>query len=186
MFTDAELKVKLENLVEAIKHYPPMDGRNHSSFADEDAGLRSGKVSELTVIGKIKSDGGAEYLKKVRHLLDSEHGSVVSCVGTIHDMRFALIDNETRLLFASTFDGSWDSYINDFATKIPEVLDIVFDCLEGWPGITSPTVKDFIKSIQQSCFGWYVSHPNLTINDITRHEKIANGIDKVLDEASLI
>jgi hypothetical protein len=32
----------------------------------------------------------------------------------------ANFDNDTRLLFASTFDGDWDVYINDFAARIPD------------------------------------------------------------------
>jgi len=187
MFTDTELEEKLARVVEALKHYPPMDGRDHSHFHDEDAGLTSGKVSELTVVCKLKP-GGADYLEKVtKHLNGGADGSSpVSCVGTVHDLRFAVIDNRTRLLFASTFDGSWNGYISDFATKIPEVMDLIFDCVEGWPGIKDPTIMDFIKGIQVTCSSWYVSHPNLTINDITRHEKIAKGIDKIMDEAYLI
>ena len=34
--------------------------------------------------------------------------------------RYALcfFDDDTRILFATTYDGDWDTYINDFATKI--------------------------------------------------------------------
>jgi hypothetical protein len=40
-------------------------------------------------------------------------------VGTLHNMRFVFFDNDTRILFATAYDGDWDTYINDFATKIP-------------------------------------------------------------------
>ncbi len=35
-------------------------------------------------------------------------------------MRFVFLDNDTKLLFASAYDGDWESYINDFATLIPD------------------------------------------------------------------
>lgn len=37
-------------------------------------------------------------------------------VSTLHDMRFVMFDNGTRILFATAYDGDWDAYINDFAT----------------------------------------------------------------------
>ena len=70
--------------------------------------------------------GGAERLRK-KLASDSnfanQNQSVVDRVGTIHDLRFVIFDNDTRLLFASTFDGDWDAYINDFAALIPDLID---------------------------------------------------------------
>ena len=62
-------------------------------------------------------------------------------VGTVHDMRFVFLDNDTKLLFATAYDGDWDPYIEDFATKIPDIMDIAFSDFEGWPGIHSPEVE---------------------------------------------
>jgi hypothetical protein len=39
-------------------------------------------------------------------------------------------------------------YIEDFATKIPDDMDIIFSAFEGWPGIRSPKVKDWIVEHQ--------------------------------------
>ena len=41
------------------------------------------------------------------------------------------------MLFATTYDGDWDAYIEDFATRIPDYLDIIGSAWEGWPGIRS-------------------------------------------------
>ena len=35
-------------------------------------------------------------------------------IGTPHEERLVIFDNDTRLLFATIFDGDWDSYIDDF------------------------------------------------------------------------
>jgi hypothetical protein len=56
-------------------------------------------------------------------------------VGSVHDMRFVFLDNDTKMLFATTYDGEWDTYIDDFVTKIPDLLDIIDSAWEGWPGI---------------------------------------------------
>ena len=46
-------------------------------------------------------------------------------VGTLHEMRFVFFDNDTRMLFATSFDGDWDTYIDDFIALIPDYLDII-------------------------------------------------------------
>jgi hypothetical protein len=38
-------------------------------------------------------------------------------IASIHEARFVLFDGDTRLLFATSFDGPWDSYMEDFAAK---------------------------------------------------------------------
>ena len=50
----------------------------------------------------------------------------------------------------STFDGDWDAYINDFASTIPDPIDMIFGEAEGFPGIHSPDVKDWIVEHQLS------------------------------------
>ena len=59
-------------------------------------------------------------------------------VGTVHDMRFVFLDNDTKLLFATAYDGDWDAYIDDFATKIPDYLDIVVLQPRGVAGDSQP------------------------------------------------
>ena len=77
----------------------------------------------------------------------------------------------------------WDAYINDFATKIPELMDLIFGNVEGWPGIKSPTVKQFILDHQITATGWYVGVPHLTVRDIARNDKIVRGINKAIEQA---
>lgn len=129
-------------------------------------GQKSGQVSELTVLTDLKPDG-ARRLRKLFELLDGNFAGATE-IGTLHDMRFVFLDNDTRLLFATTYDGEWDPYIDDFVTKIPELMDFIFGNVDGWPGIHSPDVKDFIAGIQIEAAGWYVAHPGLTVAEGTR------------------
>ena len=62
-------------------------------------------------------------------------------------MRFVFLDDDTRMLFATAYDGDWDAYIDDFATKIPDFLDIIDSAWEGWPGIRSPEAKDYLAKL---------------------------------------
>jgi hypothetical protein len=70
---------------------------------------------------------------------DRQH--ITDRMGTVHDLRFVIFDNDTRILFASTFDGDWDAYIDDFASKVPEEIDLLFHEVEDWPGIHESTQR---------------------------------------------
>ena len=142
-------------------------------------GIRQGKVSELTVIAPF-APGGAQRLRAVLRLLNGNF-SAGAKVGTLHNMRFVFLDNDTKFLFATAYDGAWDPYIEDFATKIPDEMDVIFSAFEGWPGIRSPKVKDWIVAHQIPAEGWYVAHPDLTVAEAGRLKHIGKAVDEFLD-----
>src|SRR5678816_2964206 len=160
LFADApELgKKALENVLRELKSDtsetppPPVESAGR-------VGSRLGKVSELTIIVPF-APGGAERTRAFLRLLGGNLAGADK-VGTVHDMRFVFLDNDTRMLFATTFDGDWDAYIDDFITKIPDYLDIIDSAWEGWPGIRSPHAKDYLAKYQVTAEGWYVGNPDL-------------------------
>jgi hypothetical protein len=146
------------------------------------AGIRLGKVSELTIIAPL-APGGAERLRTFLRLLGGNLAGADK-VGTVHDMRFVFLDNDTRMLFATTFDGDWDAYIDDFITKIPDYLDIIDSAWEGWPGIRSPEAKDYLAKHQVTAEGWYVGNPDLTVVEARRLQRVGQAVDEFLDKIS--
>ena len=145
-------------------------------------GIRQGKVSELLFIPPF-APGGAERLRALLQLRDGSFDDT-DRVGTVHDMRFVFLENDTKLLFATAYDGEWDPYIDDFATKITDQMDVIFTACEGWPGIRSPKVKDWIANHQIPAEGWYVAHPDLTVRDIHRLKRIGKAVDEFLDQVA--
>ena len=143
-------------------------------------GIRLGSVSEFTMIVPF-APGGAKRLRTLLGLLNGNF-SAGKKVGTVHDMRFVFLDNDTKLLFATAYDGEWDPYIDDFATKITDQMDVIFSACEGWPGIRSPKVKDWIVKHQITAEGWYVASPNLTVADAWRLEKVGKAVEEFLDK----
>src|SRR5260221_1120875 len=78
---------------------------------------RDGVRTELSVFLKVKP--GRE--KQIRAVLSNLSGEAESLarhavvkVGTLHDPRQVLFDNDTRLMIGSSFDGNWGIYIDDF------------------------------------------------------------------------
>lgn len=146
-------------------------------------GLKAGRSHEFTLITKLKP-GGAERLRKKLASdanFANQNQAVVDRVGTVHDLRFVIFDNDTRLLFASTFDGDWDAYIDDFAARIPDLIDLAFGEIEDYPGIRSPDIKDFIVKNQVSSTYFYSAYPNASVRDVWKAMKIKGGLDVLLD-----
>ena len=146
-------------------------------------GARQGKVSELTVFLPFV-EGGA---KRLRGLLQLLEGNFLAgdAVGTVHDMRFVFVDNDTRLLFATAYDGDFDPYIEDFATKIPNAMDLWLCNFEGYPGMRNASAAaDWIAKHQIAAEAWYVNSPNLTAAETRKLERIGKALDEFLDKIS--
>ena len=181
LFADApELgKKALENALREIKTQvsqappPPIESAGR-------VGARLGKVSELTIIVPLLP-GGAKRLRAFLQLLGGNLNKGDK-VGSLHDMRFVFLDNDTRMLFATSFDGDWDAYIDDFVTQIPDYLDIIDSAWEGWPGIRSPQAKDYLVKHQITAEGWYVAHPDLTVAEIHQLKRIGNAVNEFLEK----
>ena len=163
----------LQELSEQVAQTPPPPVESAGR-----AGSRLGKVSELTLIIPL-APGGAERLRTFLRLLGGNLNGADK-VGTVHDMRFVFLDNDTKLLFATAYDGDWDAYIDDFATRIPDYLDVLNAGWEGWPGIRSPEAKDYLAKHQVTAEGWFVAN-DLTVAETRRLKRIGKAVDEFLD-----
>ncbi|TML88139.1 MAG: hypothetical protein E6G08_08625 [Actinobacteria bacterium] len=57
----------------------------------------------------------------------------LSGVKTIHFARWVFIDEKQRMFFASNYDGSLESYMDDFIDKVAWGLNLVFSNGVGYP-----------------------------------------------------
>jgi hypothetical protein len=147
-------------------------------------GAKAGQSSEFTLISRLKP-GAAD---RVRALLAGgfvgERQKNTDRIATVHDLRFVIFDNDTRIIFASTFDGGWDTYIDDFGGIIPDEIDLLFHEFEGYPGINSPGIKDWIVAQQVTAVGFYSAYPEATVRDVWKALKVKKAVDSLLDVTS--
>jgi hypothetical protein len=144
-------------------------------------GARQGKVSELTVFLPFVP-GGAKRLRGLLQLMEGNF-KAADAVGTVHDMRFVFVDNDTKLLFATAYDGDFDPYIEDFATKIPNAMDLWLCNFEGYPGMRNPkAAADWIAKHQIAAEAWYVNSPNLTAAETRKLEHVGKAVEQFLDK----
>ena len=143
-----------------------------------------GKQGEWTLLAPLKP-GAAEKLRANLDAISAEAEPRVGLVGTLHSVRVAILDNDTRFLFATVYDGPWDQYIDDFAANpvLKPALDQLWGNLEGYPGLESPDVKDYFIKYQVPIGYFWTAYPDSTVDRIQKGERVLAGIEQVLDAA---
>ena len=147
-------------------------------------GTKVGQSNEFTLVCSLKP-GGAERMREL--LADGftgERQKNTDRIATVHDLRFVIFDNDTRVIFASTFDGDWESYINDFATILPDEIDLLFHECADYPGIHSPEIKDWIVKQQVTALGFYSAYPEASVREVWKALRTKKAFDTLLDVAS--
>jgi hypothetical protein len=145
-------------------------------------GLTDGVCGEFTVFCKIKP-GRADALRELLAAAEAklDRGPQRE-IGTLHDTRSVIFDNDTRYMFNSRFDGSWDTYIDDFATTtVGDMFDRLFSHTEGFPGMKDPNVKEWFVSQQLPALHFTTSYPDLTVQQIWKDQRVNEAFQAVLD-----
>jgi len=143
-----------------------------------------GKISALTAITKILP-GHAADLRKALQALTAASGGKIASLGTIHIVRWVIFDNDTRLLFATNFDGDVEDYMRDFAVRAPDGIDAIWGHCEGYPGARDfPKLRDYILGSAIETTGYYCAYPNATVAEINKALDWKKKFDTFLDQIS--
>jgi hypothetical protein len=146
-------------------------------------GLKAGVITEFTVYTNVKpghEKAVRETIERTTH--DPRRAEAVKEIGTLHEARFVLFDDDTRLMFCSSFDGSWDKYIDDFATTyIAKVFDTVFSHCEGYPGLTDPSIKDWFMKNAREAVAFICAYPDASVKEIWNALAVQKAFQEVLD-----
>jgi hypothetical protein len=149
-------------------------------------GVSAGATSEFSLFFRVKPGEGEALRDALRVLQDTpgyrpgDHGIAIK---TIHEARFVLFDDDTRLAFMTSFDGSWDPYMEDFFTSGPTLalFDAIFRHVEGYDGLPDlAAVKAFILGAQQTAAA-YARNYGGTVKEIRKAERVNAAFQKVLD-----
>jgi hypothetical protein len=148
--------------------------------------MQDGVCSEFTVFARIRPGHGDALREDLATLAGGSAGeenrAALRQIGSLHDARHVIFDNDTRFMFASVFDGSWDAYIDDFAkTVVGSRFDTIFSHTEGFPGVTDPGVKDWFVAHQEPARVFVSSYPELTVQQIWKDQRVNEAFQEVLD-----
>jgi hypothetical protein len=116
-------------------------------------------------------------------------------VTTIHFARWVLVDGNRSLFFASNYDGSLESYMDDFINKVAWGLNLVFSNGVGYPATRwllkggaeqEQRFKYVLRRHQLPSAVWYKAYPGLTAFDLWRNSLIRQGVEvRQPDEAAV-
>src|SRR3954470_16526604 len=153
--------------------------------ASSGPGIQVGPTSEFSLFFHVRPGHGEALRESLRALQNSpgyRPGDYDLPIGVIHEARFAPFANDTRLLFATSFDGSWDAYMLDFASKPLKLFDAIFRHVEGYDGLPDlEAVKNFIMSAQVTA-GGYSRNYGGTVKEIRKAERVNKAFQQVLDD----
>lgn len=112
-------------------------------------------------------------------------------IGTIHFARWVTVPGSRDLLFLSNYDGSWESYLEDFIKRAHRGLTAVWSNTAGFPraanlfqkGATDGgRFKRFARRSMRPTQFWYSGYPTLSVGEIRRNAGIARGLTEAESE----
>jgi hypothetical protein len=147
-------------------------------------GKRIGKRGEIILFGRVMP-GGAELFRERLPQFQAEAGYWEGRVGTVHDFRTLLFDNDTRILFMITFDGDFKAYVADIITQAGPWFDAFFPGIwEGYEGSHNKASIELVLRDTVSADLFYVAHPDVTVHDIAKMKKLSKAVGDMLDAAA--
>lgn len=108
-------------------------------------------------------------------------------VTSIQFARWVFLDGRKRVIFASNYDGSLESYMDDFINKVGFGLNIVFSNGIGYPRTNwlvldgsqdEQSFKEYLCRHQMPTQVWYNAHPGLTALNKRQNALIRDGLEK--------
>ena len=153
-------------------------------------GARVGPVTELSVFLKVKP-GREQAIRDVFNMPSAQRAELekaIADVGTLHQARYVLFDNGTRLLVATTFDGDWDVYIDDFAASyVLDAWDKFLIHCEGYPdegkaSLSVDEIKEFLTANQVTASDFSMTYPGVTVQEIQEALRVQTAFQQVLDD----
>jgi hypothetical protein len=140
--------------------------------------LKPGLVRLLTTIGILWTvNWGA------RHIFTRGR---LARIRTIHFARWVFLDGRKRMVFFSNYDGTVESYMDDFINKTGFGLNTVFSNGIGYPRTNwlvldgcqdEQKYKDFLRRHTLPTQVWYKAYPGLTAIDLERNGRIRHGLE---------
>jgi hypothetical protein len=158
-----------------------------SKFEDHDVtnqfsamgSLKPGLVRLVTIIGVLKTvNYGARHVTRPGHL---------GRIRSIHFARWVFVAGRERMIFFSNYDGSVESYMDDFINKTGFGLNASFSNGIGYPRtnwlvrdgcIDEREYKEYLRRHTLPTQVWYKAYPGLTAVDLDRHTRIRQGLEK--------
>ena len=110
-------------------------------------------------------------------------------IRSIHFARWAFVAGRERMIFFSNYDGSVESYMDDFINKTGFGLNASFSNGVGYPRtnwlvldgcIDERKYKEYLRRHTLPTQVWYKGYPGLTAVDLERNTRVRQGLQSNL------
>jgi len=161
-------------------------------------------VQEITLIAPLKrgvvpcSGETLSYASRLRLFLSAlfeqrktgletarEEGGMLERLQILDFVRWAIIDDDTKLMLGVSFDGPWEPYIRRIVEKAGPILDAIFchcsdyagsSCYDGYPKFSA-----WVREHQIEIPFIHVDNPDLSVDDVRYLKEFelrhARGVD---------
>jgi len=171
-------------MAEALEHNERIIPGPPVTQQPDGPGLRVGKKGEISGIAKLLP-GGAKIFRERLAQNQAEAPYWEARVGTVHDFKIFLLDNDTKLFFSIVYDGNFEPYLSDIFSKAGPWLDNIFGgVVDGYKGVSDPGIKEFLGPLLIQADFFYTHRPELSCHDIDRADRLAKAVDAFLEAAS--
>jgi hypothetical protein len=143
------------------------------------ASLKPGLFRQWTLIGILM---GVDYA--ARHVVRRGR---LGRVRSIHFARWVFLDRNKRMVFFSNYDGTVESYMDDFINKAGFGLNAFLSQAVGYlrtnwlvlDGCSDEQkYRNFLRRHTLPTQVWYKAYPGATAIDLERNTRIRQGLDK--------
>ncbi|WP_166745786.1 cytochrome P450 [Sphingomonas naasensis] len=119
-------------------------------------------------------------------------GFVVT-MGTIHYARWFRVPGTHTLVFQSNYDGSWESYLEDFITRAHQGQTAAWSNGVGFPNSEwlinkgardGDRFKRWVRRQQVPTDFWYSRYPQLTTQEIRRNALVQDGLARAYSDTA--
>jgi hypothetical protein len=185
------LALRLHERTDAAPEVAPDPGRLRALGDAEDFGpqnaftsLAAIKPGRFWAVTSAMSVLFADYA--ARHVFT--RGSLGGLT-TVHFARFLRLGPGNRMLFTSYYDGSLESYNNDFVDQVAWVLNTVFGQQDGYPRTRwlvldgahdEIAFKAFIRGHQVATQVWWSAYPELPAVTVDANARLRAGLSAAL------
>lgn len=118
-------------------------------------------------------------------------GFVLS-MGTIQFARWVRLPGTDTMIFQSNYDGSWESYLEDFITRAHLGQTAAWSNAKGFPrsrymlldgAEDGDSFKHYVRAKQQPTAFWYSRFPDISADQIRRNALIHDGLARATSDS---
>ena len=104
-------------------------------------------------------------------------------IGTLHEFRWVMFDNDRRMMFASVFDGSWEKYVQDFGSSVVgTIIDRNLQHVEDWVGIHDPRASECLLGYGVPAVQYASAYPEPSVKEVWKALAVLKAFEQVLDD----